>query len=209
MVGLHRDLAIVDEFWRLAHATAQVEGFLDPREGYLLYRAAAEGPGIGAIVEIGSYCGRSTAFLAAGAKAAQRERVFAVDHFQGSTEHQAGQPFASAVLAQEGTTLGRFRANLHRLDLIDHVEPIVAMSAEAAGSWRGPIRLLFIDGDHAYESVRADFFHWTPFLVAGGLVALHDVGHTPSVTRFFEEVQVNRDFSLVAAAVSLRFFQRM
>lgn len=117
MKDINHDLSVIDEYVRLATALSSVEGFLDPREGYLLCRLAAEGPGLGAIVEIGSYCGRSTAFLAAGSKSAGREKVIAIDHFHGSIEHQAGQYFASLVLAREGTTFHRFRANLERTQL--------------------------------------------------------------------------------------------
>jgi predicted O-methyltransferase YrrM len=207
---LHHELAIAEDFWRLASAFAAIEGFLDPREGYLLNRLASEGPGIGAIVEIGSYCGRSTAFLAAGSKSARREKVVAIDHFKGSAEHQAGQEFASATLAREGTTFNRFRDNLLRVGLFDYVQPIQASSLEAASRWSAPIRLVFIDGDHTYEAARADFDTWAPFVVAGGLVALHDVGNAPGVTRLFEEVILpGRGFQVVSGIVSLRVLQKL
>lgn len=34
---------------------------------------------------------------------------------------------------------------------------------------------LFIDGDHAYEGVKADFEMYSPLVRKGGLVALHDI----------------------------------
>jgi predicted O-methyltransferase YrrM len=34
---------------------------------------------------------------------------------------------------------------------------------------------LFIDGDHTYEGVRADFGRYAPLVRSGGIVALHDV----------------------------------
>lgn len=37
-----------------------------------------------------------------------------------------------------------------------------------------PIHILFIDGDHHYESVRADTMGWTPKVVSGGTVIFHD-----------------------------------
>jgi predicted O-methyltransferase YrrM len=209
MMHLSHDFRISDEYRRLATAFASVEGFLDPLEGYALYRCAAEGPGIGAVVELGSYCGRSTAFLAAGSKAACREKVVAVDHFLGSPEHQPGKHFASPVLAREGTTFQCFRANLERVHLLDHVEAINAPSAEAVLRWTAPIRLLFIDAEHSYESVRHDFDGWTPFVVPGGLVLLHDVGDEPGVTRVFQEVIAEgKSFKLIVGVVSLRVLQK-
>jgi len=209
MMRLQHDLGVAQEFWRLANTFSSIEGFLDPREGYALYRLAADGPGLGAIVEIGSYCGLSTAYLAAGSKAAHREKVIAVDHFLGSPEHQAGGEWASAVLTRQGTTFYRFCENLARLHLLQHVQAIQATSAEAALAWKGPVRLLFIDAEHSYESVRTDFDNWQPFVVAGGLIALHDVGNAAGVTRLFEEaISAEGGFQLVSAVVSLRVLQK-
>lgn len=36
------------------------------------------------------------------------------------------------------------------------------------------ISFLFLDGDHSYEAVQADFDFWTPDLAKGGLLAMHD-----------------------------------
>ncbi len=180
-------LRAVADFQHWRRRLAGVEGFLADLEGYALLRLAAHGGACGAVIETGSYLGRSTAFLAAGSKAAGRERVVAVDHFRGSPEHQPGA-FPSATLAREGTTYRRFQQNLARLGLDDYVTPVVASSAEAAARWRGPIRLLFIDGDHDFESVRQDFRLWSPFVAPRGLVCFHDVGNAPGVTDFYRSV---------------------
>jgi cephalosporin hydroxylase len=37
------------------------------------------------------------------------------------------------------------------------------------------IDFLFIDGDHSYEGVRADFLNFSPMVRNGGLVAFHDI----------------------------------
>ena len=42
---------------------SEVKGFLDPREGEALYRYAEEMAGLGPILEVGSYCGKSTVYL--------------------------------------------------------------------------------------------------------------------------------------------------
>lgn len=39
----------------------------------------------------------------------------------------------------------------------------------------GPIDFLFIDGDHSYQGVRADFELYAPLVRRGGLIALHDI----------------------------------
>ncbi len=183
-----RRLAVAEDYARAAETLAGIEGFLHPLEGYALLVIAEHGPGAGAVVEIGSYLGRSTCFLALGAKRGARPPVVAVDHFGGSLEHQPGASHESAVLKADGTTYEQFLRNLERVGVGGHVRPIRAASLDAARGWREPIRLLFIDGDHAYDASRADFAAWSPQVEGNGLIAFHDVGVWPGVTRFYEEL---------------------
>ena len=43
---------------------------------------------------------------------------------------------------------------------------------------RASVDLMFIDGDHSYEGVRADFENYAPLVRPGGLIAFHDVDST-------------------------------
>jgi predicted O-methyltransferase YrrM len=142
---------------------AAVEGWLSDAQGCALFRCAAAAAGKGVIVEIGSWKGRSTVWLAAGARISDT-RVYAVDPHRGSREDP------------QADTLPEFKANLERLALTRYVEPLVMTSAEAARVVEGPIALLFIDGDHSVEAVRRDAALWLPKLVDGGIVMFHDVG---------------------------------
>jgi MMP 1-O-methyltransferase len=205
--ALVNTLRILVDYENCARHFGAIEGFLHEAEGYALMTLAARGPGNGAIVELGSFMGRSTCWLAHGTKSAFREKVTAVDHFKGSPEHQPGEVFECATLKEEGSTYPRFRANVEAAGLADYVEPIVASSEEAAASWHGPIRLLFIDGDHSYEATKRDFEVWSPFVVPGGIVAFHDVGNAPGVTQFYRELVDAPDghrqlFSLVSLGVT-------
>jgi predicted O-methyltransferase YrrM len=38
----------------------------------------------------------------------------------------------------------------------------------------GPVDFVFIDGDHTYAGLRADWTVWSPLVAPGGVVALHD-----------------------------------
>lgn len=51
---------------------------------------------------------------------------------------------------------------------------INGFSADVARGWDRPIDLLWIDGDHRYESVRQDFLAWSPFVCKGGHILFHD-----------------------------------
>ena len=131
-----------------------------------------------------------------------------MDHFGGSPEHQAGASHESPVLLAEGTTFNQFLRNLEKAGVAEHVRAIRAGSLEAARGWREPIRLLFIDGDHSYEASRADFAAWSPQVEGSGLVAFHDVGAWPGVTRFYEELVAEGKWHERAKVRSLRVVGR-
>ena len=60
-----------------------------------------------------------------------------------------------------------------------------------------PLDLLFIDGDHRYEGVRADFEMYSPLVAEGGLIGFHDIVPGPpsevgGVPKFWEELKQKR-----------------
>jgi len=180
-----------DERRYVAHVVGTFGGWLTEAEGIFLYALAARGPCNGAVVEIGSNRGKSTALLARAAQAAGRERIHAIDPHRGGTEAE-------------------FCANLAREGLDDWVVPHVAKSQELVHAWREPIRLLFIDGLHTYEGVRADYADWTPFVVAGGVIALHDTFQWDGPRRVVEETIVGaRDTYLVGIVDSLTAVRKL
>jgi len=146
--------------------TAGVEGWLTVEEGELLYRMARACTGRGAIVEIGSFKGKSTIWLAKGSLAGAGAKVVAIDPHTGSAEHRQGD--------QPVWTYNEFLANLRRAGVEQAVMPIGATSAEAAARFDQLVELLFIDGDHRYEMVRQDFDLWFPKLLEGGYLLMHD-----------------------------------
>jgi cephalosporin hydroxylase len=71
---------------------------------------------------------------------------------------------------------------------------------QAAG---GPVDLLFIDADHTYDGVRADYEMYAPLVVSGGLIALHDIVEGPpeavgEVPRFWRELRGTGTEEIVA-----------
>jgi len=206
---LFSELQAILHFVNLTRAY-EFEGYLFPIEGYALMYLAEHGGGQGVIVEIGSFKGRSTCWLAAGAKEARGEKVYAVDHFCGSLEHQPGQPHQDTSIVEHGSTFPEFQQNIRQAELEEYVAPLCKASAEAVKEWRGPIRLLFIDGDHSYEAVRQDFELWTPFLIRGGILCLHDVGGWPGVTQFHDELaQRTEEYESLFQLNSLAVFRKL
>jgi Methyltransferase domain len=68
----------------------------------------------------------------------------------------------------------------------EKIRPINLSSLDVARIWKEPIGMLFIDGSHAYEWVKADLLAWLPFVIEGGLVAMHDA-NAPDVMRAADE----------------------
>lgn len=160
-----------------------IKGFLDPEEGRRLYETAALAAPMGPCIEIGSYCGKSALYLGA----ACREKggiLFSVDHHRGSEEQQPGEAYFDPALFDARSfsvdTFGNFRHTLVTADLESTVVPIVASSAVAARAWATPLSLLFIDGGHAYETVKTDYECWAPHIMPGGYLLIHDIFKDPA-----------------------------
>lgn len=178
----------VVKFHQLSRLFDSVVGFLHPIEGFLLYWLAQHWPVKGQTVEIGSFKGRSTCWLAAGCRDGNQSKVAAVDHFRGSPEHQREGTHEDPDVVRCGSTLPIIQAHLEKFGLSEWANIHAGSSAEISGRWHEPVRLLFIDGDHAYESTSQDFAGWSRFVVRHGLVVFHDVEVWPGVTRFYQQL---------------------
>jgi len=201
-------LQAIGDFLKYSEKFDKIPGFLFNIEGYLLHLLARFGPGQGEVVEIGSFMGRSTCWLASGLALAGRGKVTAVDTFQGSPEHQS-DPHLKKILA-EGKLFAAFQVMVEQHGLAAHVHPLVGDAHALARTWTNPLRLLFIDGDHSYQAVSRDFADWAKFVVPGGVVCLHDVGGWEGVTKFYKEnLQKNPAYRESVGANSLRAFVKV
>ena len=162
---------------------ADVRGFLPDDEGWHLYELAQLGAALGPLLEIGSYCGRSTIWLGVAARA-HSTVVFALDHHRGSEEHQPGELFHDAALlnpAGEFDTLGEFRRNIHESGLDDTVVALVGATATVGQHWQGcDFGLVFIDGGHSLTAALTDWRVFGTRVRKGGILAIHDVFENPT-----------------------------
>jgi predicted O-methyltransferase YrrM len=197
------------------------KGFMPADEGDALWEAAVAAsravPGA-PMLEVGSYCGRSTIWLG---DAAERTStvLFAVDHHRGSEENQAGWEHhdGDVVDARTGRmdTLPFFRAAIHDAALEDAVIAVVGRSPSVAAHWTTPLSFLFIDGGHGEEPARLDYEGWTPHVAVGGTLAIHDVfpdpsdGGRPPYEQIFRPAVESGRFALVSATGSLRVLRRV
>jgi MMP 1-O-methyltransferase len=200
----------------LVKAADAARGFMPAGEGLALHETAAAYAGAGPIVEIGTYCGKSTIYLAAAARAAG-QFVITVDHHRGSEENQPGWEYHDTDLVDPRAgrldTLPHFRSTLAASGLEDSVIAIVGRSADVAGLWRSGIGMLFIDGGHTDAAAVADYEGWAPHLVHGGALAIHDVFPDPAdggqaPYRIYQRALASGAFTEVRVAGSLRVLER-
>ena len=154
-----------------------VRGFLPDEEGQYLHQLALEGTRLGPALEIGSYCGRSTLWLADAARH-NNSVVFAVDHHRGSEEHQPGEFFHDAELTDDQgrfDSLPEFRRNIQSSGLADTIIPVITSASVLANYWQSPLGLLFIDGGHSLDTALADYRGWSQYVAKGAILAIHDV----------------------------------
>ncbi len=163
--------------------TATIKGFLDEDEGRRLYELAAEASLTGPCLEIGSYCGKSAVYLGKGCQE-NRGILFSIDHHRGSEEQQPGEAYFDSELLDKETglidTFRLFRKTLRDFSLEDTVIPIVSASKTVARSWNTLLSLVFIDGSHTFESAYTDFTLWSPHLMPGGVLLIHDIFPDPA-----------------------------
>jgi predicted O-methyltransferase YrrM len=169
----------------LRRAAEAAAGFMPADEGLALYAAAAEAARLGDLLEIGTYCGKSTVYLAAAAIAAGPDRmVVTVDHHRGSEEQQPGWEYHDPGLVDPAVglmdTLPSMRRTLHAAGVEDRVIAVVGRSPVVARRWVQPVGLVFVDGGHTEEHAQADYEGWARHVMAGGLLVVHDVFPDPA-----------------------------
>jgi hypothetical protein len=162
---------------------SKIKGFLDDGEADRLFSLALSASKIGPCLEIGSYCGKSAIYLGTACKE-NKSVLFSLDHHTGSEEQQPGQEYFDPDLLDKETgkidTLRLFRKTIDDFDLVDTVVPIIGRSEIIGRVWQTPLNLIFIDGSHAYESVRNDYKIWSKHLIVGGYLLFHDIFPDPS-----------------------------
>jgi hypothetical protein len=106
--------------------------------------------------EIGSYCGKSAAYIGVACKE-NGGIPFSIDHHWGSEEQQPGQEFFDPDLVDNESglidTFGIFRKVISYLSLENTVIPIVARSDVFFSAWTTPLSMIFIDGGPDITSI--------------------------------------------------------
>lgn len=203
----------------LAKAIAAT-GFMPTEEGLALYATAHRAASKGTIVEIGTWCGKSTLFLASAAKP-HGQQVVTIDHHRGSEENQPGWEWHDPTLVDPVTgridTLPHLRANLVGAgrDIEATVTIVVGRSTQVARLMRAEnIGLVFIDGGHSEAEAQGDYEAWAPLIPTGSYLAVHDVFPDPKdggqpPWHVVERAVKSGAFEQVAHVGSLRVLERV
>lgn len=131
----------------------------------------------GTIAEIGSYVGASACCFGAAARKTGRKTIVCIDTWNND-----------AMTEGSRDTWSEFRGNTSSFS--NHVIPVRGFSTEVVEEVRKitpSLDLLFIDGDHSYEGVKADWEAYKEFLSAGSIVIFHDYGWAEGVKRVVNE----------------------
>ncbi len=126
---------------------------------YTLARAVTTG----CIVEVGSYRGRSTSALALGSIDGHDVPVFAIEPHAASNGEPGGRSGAPDRAA--------FFTAMLATDAWQAVRLVSLISEVVTAGWDRPVSLLWIDGDHSYETVAAQYRCWEGQLADGAVVA--------------------------------------
>ena len=134
------------------------------------------------IAEIGSYIGASACcFGSAAALSARNQeeatKIFCIDTWENN-----------AMTEGEKDTFNLFRENTDSYK--QFIIPLRGFSADVVEQLQSQVcslDLLFIDGDHSYEGVKADWDAYKSLLRPGSIVVFHDIAWAEGVKRVVQE----------------------
>jgi predicted O-methyltransferase YrrM len=200
----------------LQAAAEAAPGFMPADEGLALYSAAVSTAADGPLLEVGSWLGKSTLYLAAAARS-RGTHVVTVDHHRGSEEHQPGWDYHDPSLVDPAVgridTLPGFRRTTALAGVEDVVVAVIAPSEVLASLWATPLSFLFLDGSHTDEAAQRDLVCWAPHLAPKGTLAIHDVFPDPAdggqaPYRMYLRALDSGEFTELPGCGSLRLLRR-
>ncbi len=175
---------------RALNIARSINGFLTDQEALTLYKLTnrylpIESP---VVVEIGSWQGKSAVMLGAGLRNKHTPQLYCIDPFNGDGDSYSKNIYSNTLQDLNSSLLDIFLNNIKAAGLMPFTTPCPGYGYEWGERLSMPINLVFIDGNHEYSAVLADYELWEPKLVPGGIIAFHDVrGGHPGPQRVFEE----------------------
>lgn len=164
-------------------------------ELHALYKLTQGCPNSAKVLEIGSYLGASTCYVAVGV-AQKNGVVYCVDTWMNETMPEG-----------ERDTFAEFQRNTKP------IEPwlqIIRRRSELLvdEDFKKPLDFIFIDGNHSYGSVRADFQRVSRWLSVDGVIAFHDFYYYQGVSQVIGEALANGLWVLSGCVENLCWIKR-
>ncbi len=150
----------------------RISTHLTDEEKYLIYTKARRLKENSSILEIGSYLGASSCFLALGALE-NNSKVYCVDTWK-----------------NEGMSEGErdtYQEFLENTKTFDNIKALRGRSQDMGKRFSGKIDMLFLDGNHSYKDVKTDIETWFPHLRDKAIVVFHDIGWAAGVKKAVDE----------------------
>ena len=147
---------------------------VSPAQGELL-KAILANISAKTVVEIGSYLGISTLWLAAGmASSNLRGRLYAIDTY---VPKFPWPPYHYSCVVDPKSLVSNAIDSAGFSDIVHLVESDSKTAASNFNVWLGhdEIDLLFIDGDHTIDGCKSDFELYASRVSVGGYIILHDI----------------------------------
>lgn len=125
------------------------------------------------ILEVGTWLGKSTCFLASRLKFYNKNiKIYAADSFAGEDTCQFQ---LDVVKSDGGTIFNKFWKNVTDLELQDYIYPIISQSHNCVDKIDlKTFEFIFIDADHKYAPVLKDIGSLYPYVREGCYIAGHD-----------------------------------
>ena len=158
----------------------------------LYSRMVRKFPSGSTFVEVGSWKGKSSAYMAVEIANSNKEiRLYCVDTWEGSREHREN--------ASARDLSGLYRIFLENMRPAEHYYiPLKISSLEASRKFKdNSLDFVFLDASHEYEDVKDDILAWLPKVKPGGFLAGHDYyqEHFPGVKKAADQLLGNLEVS--------------
>lgn len=157
-----------------------LEGLITHESGLLLQRLAAQVPADLAIVEIGSFKGKSACYMASNAKA----QVHCIEPWDTKGNIFGKHGFTAPIVEQT------FYAQVAAMRLTDKITVHKGFSYTVAQTWNQRIGMLYLDGSHEYNDVKRDFELFSGWLAPGAIVVFDDYANRNiGVTKYVDQLR--------------------
>ncbi|MFC1631538.1 class I SAM-dependent methyltransferase [Candidatus Omnitrophota bacterium] len=173
----------------------QLPGNTGFRESKLLFQIARSLKNNAVIVEIGSFLGKTTCFIAEGIGNKQIQ-FLTVDTWNNDKKPGGHKDVYDEYLENTKAYKGKFT-------------PLRGYSYDIVKTWpqQRKINFLFIDGDHSYEGMKRDIEDWLPLVKDKGIVCFHDYRDAPGVIKAVDEARKQGRLKFIRQVTSIYMAQ--